>query len=133
MNKNLIKSEIQKNLSTNPAWAIKALVKVYTLQTEDEKAAGATHKLNGVGFSGLDSRILSSFAVQVNSGRNLSPKQMAILFRRMPRYWKQIMSFIPAEKLEEMEKKALAAKTVNLPSTSEITKNFPAVTLAASK
>lgn len=128
MNKTLIKSEIQKNLSTNPAWAIKALVKVYTLQTESEKAAGATHNLNGVGFSGLDSRILSSFAVQVNSGRNLSPKQMAILFRRMPRYWKQIMSFIPVEKLEEMEKKALAAKTVNLPSTEEITKNFPAAT-----
>ena len=95
---------IKNQLATNQAWAIKALVKVYTLQTLDEQATGQTSNLNGVGFSGIDSQILSSFAEQVNKGRNLSAKQMAIVFKKMPRYHKQVASFIPAEKMVEIEK-----------------------------
>ena len=95
---------IKNQLATNQAWAVKALVKVYTLQTMDEQITGQTSNLNGVGFSGVDSKILSSFAEQVNNGRNLSDKQMAIVFKKMPRYHKQIASFIPAEKMVEIEK-----------------------------
>ena len=95
---------IKNQLATNQAWAIKALVKVYTLQTLDEQATGQTSNLNGVGFSGVDSQILSSFAEQVNKGRTLSPKQMSILYKKMPRYHKQVASFIPAEKMVEIEK-----------------------------
>ena len=95
---------IKNQLATNQAWAVKALVKVYTLQTLDEQATGQTSNLNGVGFNGIDSKILSSFAEQVNKGRNLSAKQMAIVFKKMPRYHKQVASFIPAEKMVEIEK-----------------------------
>ena len=95
---------IKNQLATNQAWAIKALVKVYTLQTLDEQATGQTSNLNGVGFNGIDSQILSSFAEQVNKGRNLSAKQMAIVFKKMPRYHKQVASFIPTEKMAEIEK-----------------------------
>lgn len=95
---------IKHQLGTNPAWAVKALVKVYTLQTLDEQVTGQTANLNGVGFNGLDSKILSSFAEQVNKGHNLSVKQMTIVFKKMPRYHKQVASFIPAEKLAEIEK-----------------------------
>jgi hypothetical protein len=94
---------IKNQLATNQAWAVKALVKVYTLQTLDEQATGQTSNLNGVGFNGIDSQILSSFAEQVNKGRNLSAKQMAIVFKKMPRYHKQVASFIPAEKMAEIE------------------------------
>jgi hypothetical protein len=31
---------------------------------------------------------------------------MTIVYKKMPRYWKQIVSFIPAEKLKEIEEKA---------------------------
>ena len=99
-----VKDYIKQQLGTNKAWAVKALVKVYTLQTLDEQATGQTANLNGVGFSGVDSKILSSFAEQVNAGRNLSQKQMKIIYKKMPRYHKQIASFIPAEKLAEIEK-----------------------------
>ena len=99
-----VKDYIKQQLGTNKAWAIKALVKVYTLQTLDEQATGQTSNLNGVGFSGIDSKILSSFAEQVNKGRNLSAKQMAIVFKKMPRYHKQVASFIPADKMAEIEK-----------------------------
>ena len=99
-----VKDYIKNQLATNQAWAVKALVKVYTLQTLDEQATGQTSNLNGVGFSGIDSKILSSFAEQVNKGRNLSAKQMAIVFKKMPRYHKQVASFIPADKMAEIEK-----------------------------
>jgi len=95
---------IKNQLATNQAWAVKALVKVYTLQTMDEQITGQTSNLNGIGFNGIDSKILSSFAEQVNKGRNLSVKQMAIVFKKMPRYHKQVASFIPAEKMVEIEK-----------------------------
>ncbi len=40
----------------------------------------------------------------MNKGRTLSVKQMAIVFKKMPRYHKQVASFIPAEKMAEIEK-----------------------------
>ena len=98
----MIKTHIKNQLATNPAWAIRALVKIYERQTADEQCSGITKEDNGVGFSGVDANILSSFATQVNNGRNLSPKQMAIVFKKMPRYWKQVASLIPADKLENM-------------------------------
>lgn len=106
--KEAIKTHIQNQLATNPAWAVKALVKLYTYQTADEQSVGHTKEDNNVGFSGVDSEILSSFAVQINRGRNLSVKQMAIVFKRMPRYWRQIASFIPADKMSEIERKVSA-------------------------
>ena len=105
-----VKSYIQSQLSTNPAWAIRGLVKIYTLQTSDEQASDTTSHDNGVGFSGCDANILSSFAKQVNAGRNLSPKQMTIVYKKMPRYWRQIVGFIPEDKLQQItERVAVAA------------------------
>jgi hypothetical protein len=100
--KTVIKDYIKSQLATNPAWAIRALVKIYERQTLDEQSSGITKEDNGVGFSGVDANILSSFATQVNNGRNLSPKQMAIVYKKMPRYWKQVASLIPADKMDAM-------------------------------
>ena len=99
-----VKDYIKNQLATNQAWAIKALVKVYSLQTVDEQITGQTSNLNNCGFSGIDSKILSSFAEQVNKGRNLSVKQMAIVYKIIPKYWRQVVSFIPADKMAEIEK-----------------------------
>ena len=98
-----VKSFIQSQLATNPAWAIKGLVKIYTLQTSDEQASDTTSHNNGVGFSGCDANILSSFAKQVKAGRNLSPKQMVIVYKKMPRYYRQILQFISEDKMAELE------------------------------
>ena len=102
----MIKTHIKNQLATNPAWALRALVKIYERQTADEQCSGITKEDNGVGFSGVDANILSSFATQVLNGRNLSAKQMAIVYKKMPRYWKQVASLIPADKLENMAAKA---------------------------
>ena len=50
----------------------------------------------------------SSFAEQVNKGRNLSVKQMTIVYKKMPRYWKQVASLIPSDKLIEIETKLVS-------------------------
>lgn len=101
--KAVTKEYIKNQLANNQAWALRALVKIYERQTFDEQSSGYTKEHNNVGFSGVDSAILSSFATQVNSGRILSPKQMALLHKKMPRYWKQVISLIPTDKLKQIE------------------------------
>jgi len=103
--KTITKDFIKNQLATNPTWAVKALVKIYERQTVDEQNSQMTKENNGIGFNGLDANILSSFAEQVNKGRNLSVKQMTIVHKKMPRYWKQVASLIPADKLTEIENK----------------------------
>ena len=108
MNKAIV-TYVKNQLSTNPAWAQRAIVKLWERQTADEQAAQTTGHDNGVGFNGTDAFILSSFAEQINKGRTLSPKQLAIAFRKLPKYSKQIISEIPQDKLVEMEKKVVVA------------------------
>jgi hypothetical protein len=103
--KTITKDFIKNQLATNATWAVKALVKIYERQTIDEQNSQSTKENNGIGFNGLDANILSSFAEQVNKGRNLSVKQMTIVYKKMPRYWKQVASLIPADKLTEIENK----------------------------
>jgi len=93
---------VKLKLATNPAWALRGLVRIYEFQTISEQQVGTTTDANGVGFSSVDSEILSSFARQVNMGRTLSIKQMLLLHKKMPRYWKQISGLISADKLEAM-------------------------------
>jgi hypothetical protein len=108
MNKAIV-TYVKNQLSTNPAWATRAIVKLWQRQTADEQASQSTGHDNGVGFNGTDAFILSSFAEQINKGRTLSPKQLAIAFRKLPKYSKQIISEISDEKLVEIEKKAIMA------------------------
>jgi hypothetical protein len=83
-------AEYRQSLATNPAWAHRALVVLHDLQTADERRAGETVEHNGVGFTGIDAEILSSFAEQVKRGRTLSPKQLVIAHRRLPKYAAQL-------------------------------------------
>jgi hypothetical protein len=92
-------------LTAHPAWAYRALVLIFRRQTAEEQAAGATILLNGVGFSGVDAEILTSFATQYLAKQArypgskvwLSPKQEALLRRKMPRYAAQLIALLEAE------------------------------------
>ena len=109
MNKNVV-SFVKTQLATNSAWATKAIVKLYERQTADEQCSGITKEDNGVGFNGTDANILSSFAEQIGRGRTLSPKQLAIAFKKLPKYSRQVIGFIPADKLAEIEARVSAVK-----------------------
>lgn len=102
------KEFVKGMLKTNDAWALRALIVIYQHQTDDEQASGLTSHDNGVGFSGCDSEILSSFAVQYQNRRWLSPKQMAILFRKIHKYAGQIIANADVEKIDSMIRKSVA-------------------------
>ena len=83
-------SFIKEQCKVDARWAIRGLLRIYEDQTAEEQAIGDTSEHNGVGFSGVDGGILSSFAEQINKGRNMSPKQMAIIYKKMPKYAAQL-------------------------------------------
>lgn len=104
MNKNIV-AFVKTQLGSNASWATRAIVKLWERQTIDEQASQVTRNVNGVGFNGTDANILSSFAEQINKGRTLSPKQLAIAFRKLPKYSRQVIEMIPADKMVELEKR----------------------------
>lgn len=82
--------EMKAILKDNVDQLQKSIVAIWKFQTEDEKRIGETKEYNGVGFNGADAGILTSFAEQINRGRTLSPKQMAIALKKMPKYAGQL-------------------------------------------
>lgn len=111
----LTKEVYLHKISTNDAWLIKAILVVYSGQTEQEQNSQVTLEENGMGFTGADAQILSSFANQIqrriddykrapnfNSewnpnakiSRLLSAKQKAIAITKMAKYYKQIIKSI---------------------------------------
>lgn len=83
-------AHIREQIATKPAWALRALSVIYANQTADEQATQQTKHENGIGFTGADAEILTSFAQQYERRGSLSPKQMTILHKRMPKYAKQL-------------------------------------------
>lgn len=88
-------------LASNKKWAIQALIRMYQQQTQEEQTTGETIEANGVGFSGHDSTIMSNIANQVIKYHSISPKQMDIVFRIIPKYSKQILKMSNIEILNK--------------------------------
>jgi hypothetical protein len=100
--KSLIKEFVKIKLSTDPKWTQQALRRIYEFQTQEEQRAQDTRYHNGVGFTGTDGRILSSLAKQLQRYGRLSEKQMGILFKKMPKYWQQVVKISDKEKLNSL-------------------------------
>jgi hypothetical protein len=85
---------IHQRIANGENAARKALLAIFEYQTEQEKAALITQEANGVGFNGTDAHILSSFALQLQTKGWLSPKQMALVRKKMPKYSGQIFRIL---------------------------------------
>lgn len=83
-------SHIRNKVSTDPRWATRALIALYNKQTREEQSIEMTVERNGAGFNALDAEILSSFAKQALAGRRLSQKQLAIAYKKLPKYSVQL-------------------------------------------
>lgn len=90
---------IRSKLSTDSRWQLRALELIYARQTSDEQTSNTTNQDNDIGFSGAHAEICSSLAKQYQMKKYLSPKQMSILARIMPRYAKQVFSETKPDKL----------------------------------
>jgi len=96
------KTFIKNKLATDPRWAKHGLSKIFEFQTEEEQTMETTCVHNNVGFTGADGEILASFAKQLERKGYLSPRQMELLYKKMPKYWKQILLISDEEKLLNM-------------------------------
>ena len=85
---------IRERLQCDATWALRGLVRIYEYQTAHEQSVGDTVENNGVGFSGINGDILSSFAEQVKKGRTLSLKQMSVVYGSMPMYAAQLQRIV---------------------------------------
>ena len=94
---------LRKLITENNEWACAALVRVYEGQTADEQASGSTREDNGIGFTGFDAPILTSFAERYlqwratpkEARRYASPfteRQYNCLRRMMGKYARQCMA-----------------------------------------
>jgi len=98
-----ITSFVRQQLATKKEWALKALVRIYTEnQTDAEKSVEDTVEDNGIGFTGTDGTFMSSLAKQYIQKGYLSDKQMVFVFKRMPKYHKQVVAMSDASKLTAM-------------------------------
>ena len=100
--KKAIAEFVRNKLKSDERWAKQALLKIYDRQTEDEKAAGYTRKYNNIGFSGAHSEIMSSLAVQLIRKGWLSPKQMKVVYKIIPKYTRQVIEISDPVKLEAL-------------------------------
>ena len=109
---------VSHKLGTDAQWASRAITVLYGFQTADEQEAGSTKEHNGAGFNGTDAFILSSFAQQVAKGRTLSAKQLAIAFRKLPKYSRQVVGAIQPEKLDAILIRATDWAAANPPKAN---------------
>ena len=93
----LSKEIIREKLATNDAWLIRAVMAIFEKQTAQEQTSEETRENNGVGFNGTDAAILSSFAKFYAARGFLSPKQLAIARRKMPKYAGQLLTIAQAK------------------------------------
>ena len=96
--KSWTQSEVRDLLLSSKAAQLRALVLLYSWQTDHEKQLGRTGELNGVGFNKVDSELLSSFARGYRNRGYLTPKQYDILARRIPKYAGQVFRYMQRTK-----------------------------------
>ena len=90
-------SMLKTQLATRPQQAIKGLMRIYANQTESEQSSSIVISNNGIGFVHVDSEILTSFAKQFEERGSLSERQLAILYKKMPKYAGQLINAAIAE------------------------------------
>jgi hypothetical protein len=99
----LTQEDVKELIKVSPAFAVNCLKELYKLQTAEERTAEKTSLYNGVGFTGYDAQLLTSFAKQVYRWESesqhmflspLSPKQMTILRDRLQKYSKQLVDIL---------------------------------------
>ena len=95
--KSQLVEQMKKQLETRADIRAKALLRIFENQTRDEQRTESTNHYNGIGFTGSDARFLTSLAKQFKYKGYLSPKQDAILARKIKKYAGQLIEGSIAE------------------------------------
>lgn len=98
--KKALVEEYRNNISTDPKWTVRALLKLYELQTPNEQKYGLTGIRNHVGFSAYDAPFLSVLAEKVNNDKKrtgkislrcLSAGERRYIREHLPKYSSQLV------------------------------------------
>ena len=90
--KDYTQTDIKDMLKNNDKAVIRGMLVIYEYQTDDEKSTDQTMHHNGMGFTGVDAFILTQFVKFYQEHGYLSPKQMDIARKKMPKYAGQIFN-----------------------------------------
>lgn len=96
-----IEQSVKAALRTDSTVAKWGLLRVYRKQNEYEQISGHASELNGQGFSKIDSEILTSISRFLLNRGFLTKKQMAIVYRSLPKYWRQVADGLSADELQQ--------------------------------
>lgn len=91
------KDEIKHLLKTNDEMAIKSLLKIYNLQTEDEKDSKETSDHNNIGFNAYDAKPLSDIAEQIVKNKFITHAQVSYVRSKLIKYSGQLASIANGE------------------------------------
>lgn len=80
----------KRKIANDPRWAIRAAVRIYEAQTEDEKHYGVTTEPNGVGFNSFDAPVITQLVLRIKRKEPLNKGAQLLLMRRMPKYAGQL-------------------------------------------
>lgn len=98
------KEEIRELLETNDRAVVRGIVVIYSLQTTDEQQTAETIEHNGVGFSGIDAKFLTSLAKHILERGGLSPKQMVYARKKILKYAGQLTKVANGKLKVEVQK-----------------------------
>lgn len=88
------KESLKDLLDRNDKAVYRAILLIYSFQTDEEKYMGTTKTVNGRGFSKFDVEVLSSFAMQLRRGQELTLKQMYVARPKIKKYVGQILQYM---------------------------------------
>lgn len=90
--KKMLQEAVKNQITTNANQSIKAMLRIFEYQTEDEQELGCVEHNNGVGFAGTDADILTAFCKQYEQKGYLSPKQIALVQKKIGKYAGQLVN-----------------------------------------
>lgn len=96
------KEYLQNLVKTNKKALYRAIVLISDFQTPLEKAMGETMDKNNMGFGAVDAQFLTSMALRIKGGGELTTRELAICQNKMPKYWRQLM-LISKENMKKVE------------------------------
>lgn len=91
------KEDIKHLLETNDLAVLRGFIRIFQLQTEDEKVCEETQHHNNVGFTGRDGNFMSSVANQFVQSGTMTIGQFRPIKRRMIKYAGQLTKIANGE------------------------------------
>lgn len=87
------KEQIVNLINTNDDAVMKAVERIYSFQTEDEKVTATTRLKNNRGFNAIDAKLMTSIVNFYKTRGFLTKKQIEITRKKILKYSKQLTDF----------------------------------------